>query len=161
MFRVGFGQDVHPFTEDVTKKMLLGGIVVDDHWGFEGNSDGDVVLHALCDAIEQAIGNDSFARYADVMCKEEGITDSSAYVAVAIQHMYEAGYIINNIGISIECKTPRIMPYADRMKKRIATLVNCKSDQIGINATSGERLSRVACGEGVHAHVVVSLIGKM
>lgn len=160
MFRVGFGQDAHPFTDDVTKNLVLGGIVIDDHWAFEGNSDGDVVLHALCDAIEQSIGNDSFARYADVMCKEQGITDSVEYVKVALEHLADAGYTINNVGISVECKTPKIMPHADRMKDRIAEILGIDRSLIGINATSGDRLTQVACGEGAGAHVIVSVVRK-
>lgn len=160
MFRVGFGQDSHPFTEDVTKSLMLGGIVIENHWGFKGNSDGDVVLHALCDAIEQSIGSDSFARYADVMCKEQGITDSAQYVVVALQHLEEAGFALNNVGVSIECKTPKIMPHVDRMKERIAEILGVERSLIGINATSGDRLSAVACGGGVTAHVVVSVVRK-
>ena len=160
MFRIGFGQDSHPFTEDVTKNLVLGGIVIDGHWGFKGNSDGDVVLHSLCDAIEQSIGNDSFARYADIMCKEEGITDSVKYVEVALQNLAEAGYRLNNIGVSIECKTPKIMPHAGRMRDRLAEILGVERSLIGINATSGDRLSAVACGGGVSAHVIVSVIRK-
>lgn len=160
MFRVGFGQDAHPFTDDVTKNLVLGGIIITDHWGFEGNSDGDVVLHALCDAIEQSIGNDSFARYADPMCKEKGITDSAEYVKVALAHLDDVGYMINNVGISVECKTPKIIPHADRMKERISDLLGVAITRIGINATSGDRLTNVACGEGVSAHVIVSVVRK-
>lgn len=118
------------------------------------------MLHALCDAIEQSIGSDSFARYADVMCKENGITDSAKYVKVALQHLREAGYTLNNVGVSIECKTPKIMPHVDRIKERIAEILGIEKSLIGINAMSGDCLSDVARGDGVRAHVVVSITRK-
>lgn len=157
-FRIGFGQDTHPFTDDRSKRLMIGGIVFEGHVGFAGNSDGDVVLHALCDAIEQSIGNDSFARYADHMCAEQGITDSAAYVAVAMSNLAASGFELNNVGVSIECKTPRIMQCVDHMKIRLAQILEIDKKLIGINATSGDHLSEVARGEGVSAHVVVSVI---
>ena len=159
MFRIGFGQDAHPFTDDKEKKLMIGGVCVLDHKAFSGNSDGDVVLHALCDAIEQAIGGNSFALYADDMC-QHGVTDSVEYVNVAMRHLANAGYKINNIGVTIECKTPKIMPIVEKMRDRIAQIIQIDHGAIGINATSGDGLSDVARGSGVAAHVVVSVIRK-
>ncbi len=158
MFRVGCGQDVHPFGTDPQKPLMIGGVVFAGMPGFVGNSDGDVVLHALCDAIEQAIGGDSFALYADQLCLEKGVTDSAAYVDVALQHMRHAGWELNNIGVSLECQVPRIMPHVEHMRERISSLTGLGSDAIGITATSGEGLSDVARGAGVAAHVIVSVI---
>ena len=157
-FRVGFGQDSHPFGTDTHKPLVIGGVTVADAAGFAGNSDGDVVLHALCDAIEQAIGGNSFALYADRMCGEDGITDSAAYLAVAMTHLQDAGWRLNNIGVSVECHTPRIMPLADQMRHILATMTGLAPDAIGINATSCDRLSDLARGAGVAAHVIVSIV---
>ncbi len=159
MFRIGFGQDSHPFTDDKEKKLTIGGICVLEHKAFAGNSDGDVVLHALCDAIEQAIGGNSFAQYADDMC-QNGVTDSAEYVNVAMRHLAISGYEINNIGVTIECKTPKVMPIVEKMRDRIAQIVHVDPGVIGINATSGDGLSDVAKGLGVASHVVVSIIRK-
>lgn len=159
-FRVGFGQDVHPFGTDERKPLLIGGVVYEGMPGFEGNSDGDVVLHALCDAIEQAIGGNSFALYADHLCAQQGVTDSAAYVDVALQHMRDAGWELNNIGVSVECATPRIMPHVEIMREKITILTGLAGDAIGINATSGDQLSDVARGAGVAAHVIVSVVKK-
>ncbi len=157
MFRVGFGQDSHWFLDDANKKLVLGGIEVEGEKGLKGNSDGDAVLHAICASIEQALGRVNFSVYADEMCKN-GIIDSAEYLKVALSHMKEDGYDINNLGISIEAKTPKILPIEERMKNRLAELLQIEKSQIGINATTGEELTAFGRGEGIQVFVIVSLI---
>ncbi len=159
MIRVGIGQDSHPFSDDADKACMLGGIAVSGVPGFSGNSDGDVVIHALCAAIEQALGRKNFSTYADDMCKK-GITDSCAYLAVAVQHMKEAGYTINNVGISVECKKPKILPIEDDMKTALASLLETDCARIGINATTGEELTAFGRGEGVSVFAIVTICQK-
>ncbi len=159
MFRVGFGQDSHRFSDDVKKKLILGGIEIKGEKGLEGNSDADVIIHAICAAIEQALGRINFSVYADEMCSQ-GIIDSAEYLKVALSHMKKDGYNINNLGISIEAKTPKILPIEDRMKNRLAEILEIKKSQIGINATSGEGLTAFGRGEGIQVFVVISLIKK-
>lgn len=159
MFRVGIGQDSHPFGDDKNKKCVLGGVQIDDVIGFEGNSDGDVIIHALCASIEQALGRKNFSTYSDDMCKE-GITDSKEYLKVAVSHMKEMDYKINNVGISVECKTPKILPIEDEIKQNLAPILETDINNIGINATTGEGMTAFGRGEGVQVFVIVSLIKK-
>jgi 2-C-methyl-D-erythritol 2,4-cyclodiphosphate synthase len=157
MFRVGFGQDSHRFSADQQKKLLLGGIEIKGEKGLEGNSDTDVVLHALCAAIEQSLGRINFSTYSDEMCKN-GVTDSMEYLKVALAHVKEAGYAINNLGISIEAKTPKILPLEEQMKNRLVEILGLEKNRIGINATSGEGLTAFGRGEGIQAFVIISLV---
>ena len=157
MIRVGIGQDSHPFTTDEDKTCMLGGVVVDGMPGFVGNSDGDVIIHALCAAIEQALGRKNFSTYSDDMCND-GISDSREYLKVAVNHMMNAGFVINNVGISIECKKPKILPIEDEIKKTLAPILRTDIANIGINATTGEGLTTFGRGEGVQVFVIVSLI---
>ena len=157
MFRIGFGQDSHRFSDDANKKLVLGGIEVEGEKGLEGNSDGDVILHAICASIEQALGRVNFSVYADEICKN-GITDSAEYLKVALSHMKEDGYYINNLGISIEAKTPKILPIEERMKNRLVEILEIEKSQIGINATSGDGLTAFGRGEGIQVFVIISLI---
>jgi 2-C-methyl-D-erythritol 2,4-cyclodiphosphate synthase len=159
MFRVGIGQDSHPFGDDKNKKCVLGGVQIDDVIGFEGNSDGDVIIHALCASIEQALGRKNFSTYSDDMCKE-GITDSKEYLKVAVSHMKEMDYKINNVGISVECKTPKILPIEDEIKQNLAPILETDINNIGINATTGEGMTAFGRGEGVQVFVIVSLVKK-
>lgn len=157
MFRVGFGQDSHRFSEDISKKLILGGVWVEGERGLEANSDGDLVLHSICAAIEQALGRVNFSVYADKLCKE-GVTDSSQYLKVALEHLNEDGYSINNLGISIEAKRPKILPIEDKIKGSLAGFLGIDKSKIGINATTGDGLTAFGKEEGIQTFVIISLI---
>ncbi|HIP49993.1 MAG TPA: 2-C-methyl-D-erythritol 2,4-cyclodiphosphate synthase [Candidatus Pacebacteria bacterium] len=159
MVRVGIGQDSHPFGEDENKRCILGGVRIDDVIGFKGNSDGDVIIHALCAAIEQSLGRINFSTYSDDMCKD-GITDSVEYLKVAVTHMKEMDFEINNVGISVECKVPKILPIEDEIKQNLAPILETDIANIGINATTGEGMTAFGRGEGVQVFAIVSLIKK-
>ena len=156
MSRVGLGQDCHRFSSDPERPLVLGGVMVPDEQGLEGNSDADVVLHALCRALEQAIGGDDFSDYADEMSRQ-GISDSRAYVNVARSHIEQAGYRVNNVGITIEAQRPRIEPIRREMRRKIAHLLGISETDIGINASSGEKMTAFGKGEGIQAFAIVSL----
>ena len=159
MFRIGLGQDSHRFSEDPKRKLILGGTEVKNENGLEANSDGDVVIHALCRAIEQALGNPDFSVYADKMCKED-IKNSREYLKIAVGHIKEKGYAINNVGISLECQKPKILPIEGKIKASLAKILEIKESQIGISATSGEDLTVFGKGEGIQVFAIVSLIRK-
>ena len=156
-FRVGLGQDSHRFSTDPRRPLVLGGIVIPGARGLDGNSDADVVLHALCRALEQAIGDDAFARYADDMSRN-GINDSREYVKVARANVGRAGYDVNNVGLTIEASTPKIEPLRDGMKASVAALLGIDPRDVGINASTGEALTAFGRGEGIQAFAIVSLV---
>jgi len=156
-FRVGLGQDSHRFSTDHNRKLILGGVEMPGEQGLEGNSDADVVAHALCRALEQAIGGESFSVYADKMQKK-GINDSMEYLKKAVEHVWKAGYEINNIGISIEAKKPNVSSIANEMKKSLSLATSVASDAIGISATSGEELTAFGRGEGIQVFAIVNMI---
>ena len=158
MVRVGFGHDSHAFEPDGgTKPLVLGGVVFPGQPGLLANSDGDVVLHALFNALSQAVGGRSLGVYADPICAG-GVTDSSAYLPVALDMVRRAGYTIANVGVSIEARRPRIEPMAAQMKVCIAHLLDIQEDQVGITATSGEGLTAFGRGEGIQVFAIVSLV---
>ncbi len=159
MFRVGFGQDSHRFSSDATRKLVLGGVLIPGAQGLEGNSDADVVLHALCRALEQAVGRQDFSHYADEMSRN-GINDSREYVKVARIHVEEAGYRVNNVGLSIEALKPRVAAFCDAMKNVVAEILAVAPGAIGINATSGEHMTSFGKGEGIQAFAIVSIIAE-
>jgi 2-C-methyl-D-erythritol 2,4-cyclodiphosphate synthase len=158
MIRVGLGQDSHAFEPEGSRKpLILGGVVFPGHPGLLANSDGDVVLHALFNALSQAIGKRSLGVYADPICQRGG-KDSRAYIAVALDMVRQAGYTISNVGVSIEARRPKIEPLAEQMKKSLAGLLGVADDQVGITATSGEGLTAFGRGEGIQVLVIVSLV---
>lgn len=152
---VGIGDDSHYF--DKSGSMVIGGVRVDDLPKLHGNSDGDLVLHSLFNAISSAIGERSIGPTADPMA-EQGIVDSSEYLSVALQQARERGYRPQNLSLSLECSQPKVEPLVDDMKDSLSKLLELDRKHIGITATSGEGLSRFGKGEGIRCTCVVSLV---
>ncbi len=159
MVRIGYGTDSHTFDESGEKPLVLGGVRLSDRDGLKANSDGDVILHALFNAISQACGGESLGYYADDLYQKKGITDSREYMKVVLQMVRESGYRINNVGIMVEAKRPYIsITDSRKMKQSIARLTEISEKDVGITYTSGEGLTSFGRGEGVLAQAVVSLV---
>jgi len=157
MIRVGIGQDSHRFIRKSKKRLALGGVIIHDEKGLEGNSDGDVVLHAIFNALSQAVGKRSIGFYSDKMCRE-GIKDSREYLKLALKMVKDSGYKVNNIGVMIEAKKPRIEPYVDDMKKSIARILMITQNMVGITATSGEGLTAFGRGMGIQVFAIATVV---
>lgn len=157
--RVGIGQDSHAFVKRGSKKLVLGGVEIKNEKGLEANSDGDVILHSLFNALSQAVGEKSLGYYADPLLKK-GIKDSKEFLKVAKKLVEKKGYKVNNVGVMFEGRKPRIDNYIDKMKKVIAKILEIKEEQIGITATSGENLTSFGKGQGIQVFSIVSLIKK-
>ncbi len=154
--RLGIGLDSHRFTNK-DKPLILGGVMIPNEKGLQANSDGDVILHSLFNAISQSMGNKSISYYADPLCKK-GITDSKEYLKIAVDMVKD--YEINNVGVMIEAKKPKISPYEEKIKENIAKLLNIDKKLVGITATSGEELTEFGKGKGIQATTIVSLTLK-
>lgn len=153
--KVGIGQDSHEF--DKTKKGLtLAGITFKEHWAFQANSDGDVILHSLCNALLSGIGQRSFSFIANPM-NEKGIKDSKKYLAKVLIEIEKQQFEINNVAISLEGSYPKFEPIIPKLKKSLAKLLNINETEIGITATSGEKLTSFGKGQGIQSVAVVSL----
>lgn len=153
--RVGIGLDSHRFT-DKPKQLVLGSVVIPDENGLEANSDGDVILHSLFNALSSAVGGKSLGFYADPLCKK-GIKNSAVYLKIALEMVKEKGFKINNIGIMIEGKRPRLEKYEELIKEKVGGLCGIGSSKIGLSATSGEELTAFGKGEGIQVFSIVSL----
>ena len=154
--KIGIGQDSHKFTEDKDKKLVLGGFQIKNESGFEANSDGDVILHALFNALSTAIGEKSLGFYADKMFKD-GVTDSKKYLEFVLTKVKERNYKISNVAIMLEGKKPRIDEHIDNIKASLSRLLKIKKENIGIAATSGEELTEFGKGLGMQCFAAVSL----
>ncbi|MBW2984298.1 2-C-methyl-D-erythritol 2,4-cyclodiphosphate synthase, partial [Candidatus Woesearchaeota archaeon] len=151
---IGFGQDSHKFTDN--KPLILGGVIIPNEDGLEANSDGDVILHALFNALSQAIGGKSLGYYADPMF-EKGIADSKEYIKVIIDMINKKNYKINNVGFMIEAKKPRLDEYEGKITESIAELLGIKKEQVGITATSGEGLTPFGQAKAMQVFSIASL----
>ena len=154
--RVGLGLDSHKF-DDEPRPLILGGIEIPDEPGLKANSDGDVILHALFNALSQAIGGKSIGCYADKMCLEHEIKDSKEYLKIILKKLEEKNYKINNIGIMIEAKKPNMEPHHDNIKESLSNLLKIDQGQIGLTFTSGEDLTDFGKGLGIQCYAIVAV----
>jgi len=137
------------------KALILGGVAIEEDCPpLEGNSDADVVLHALCNAISGITTVNILGGISDDMCFTGGITDSSRYVAEALRYLENQKII--HISFSIECKRPKISPVIPAMRTRISEITGVPPSAIGITATSGEELTDFGRGLGIQVFCVVT-----
>lgn len=156
MFKTGIGQDSHRFDESDDKVCKLGGVIFENTPALHGNSDADVVLHAICNALSGIHTRPVLGPITDKMC-QAGTSDSSEYLKVALSFMPD-GYKLTHLSISIECLRPKIIPKLDEMRKNIAKLLHVNPSDIAITATSGEGLTDFGKGLGVQAFVIASAV---
>ena len=153
--RTGLGQDSHRFAQDPGEKpLILGGIPVEGP-ALAANSDGDVVLHALCNALSGVSGVNILGETADRLCRA-GVTDSAVYLREAMAHL--PGRIVH-LSFSVEARTPHLAGVIPAMRRRIAQLCHLSPDQVGITATSGEGLTGPGRGEGIAVLCVATVEG--
>ena len=154
--RIGFGFDVHQLSED--REFWLGGIKIPAAKGILGHSDADVLLHAICDAILGALAlGDIGKHFPDTDQSFKGI-DSKILLSKTIELISQKGYRIGNIDSSVVLQQPKIMPYADDMRKCIAELCQISIDDVSIKATTNEKMGFIGREEGIVAYAVVMLL---
>jgi 2-C-methyl-D-erythritol 2,4-cyclodiphosphate synthase len=156
MIRIGHGYDVHRFSEG--DHIILGGVNIPYEKGLEAHSDGDVVLHALCDALLGAAAlGDIGKHFPDTDPNFKG-ADSR----VLLRHVYrivaDKGYLLGNADITIIAQAPKMAPHIDAMRQLIAADLKVDLDVINIKATTTEKLGFEGRKEGISVHAVV-LIG--
>ena len=151
--RVAIGQDSHRFDfENKDKTLLLGGVIFEGYKGLLGNSDADVVLHAITNAVSGITCKNILGEVADELCKQR-IIDSEVYLKKALEYLK---YKIQHLSISIECKSPKITPKIEEMRKNIARILNVEPQSIGITATTGEELTEVGKGQGISVICIIT-----
>ncbi len=155
--KVGIGQDSHNFDfEDKQKTLILAGVVFEDHPPLLGNSDADVVLHSITNAVSGVTCVNILGPVSDKMCLEEGITDSRVYLAEALKYLGESKIV--HLSISIEGLTPKITPRIPEMRISLSKLLDMPEKCIGITATTGEGLTQFGQGVGLQVFSCVTII---
>ena len=134
--KTGIGLDSHRFVEgDSNRPLVLGGLVFRDAPPLSGNSDADVILHAVTDAISGVTGRTVIGTVADAMC-QDGITDSKSYLKVALEDL--GRWQISHLSLALECLRPKIDPKVPALRKSLADLLGVAVDDVCITATTGE-----------------------
>ena len=150
--RIGFGYDVHRLVAG--RPLILGGITIPFEKGLDGHSDADVLLHAISDAFLGAAAlGDIGLHFPDTDPAYKG-ADSIVLLEETIRLIRNAGFEPVNIDATVAAQAPKLRPYIDSMRERIAEATSMELDTVSVNATTTERLGFVGTGEGMAAHAV-------
>ncbi len=152
--RTGIGQDSHRYIQEGTKPLILGGVIFEDFPGFLANSDGDVILHALCNAISSLTGVIVLGAIADELFFKEGITDSEIYLEEALKTLGEQR--ITHVAITLEALRPKLSGKIPAMRANIARIMKLDLSQVGITATTGEGLTDFGLGRGMQCFCIIT-----
>jgi len=154
-FRIGHGFDVHRFIQG--DSIILGGVKIPHTHAFEAHSDGDVLIHAICDALLGAIAAGDIGRHfpdTDVAYKN---IDSCVLLARVYTLVVEAGYILGNLDVTVIAQSPRLAAFIQPIRERLAAELNAGISQISVKATTTEKLGYIGREEGIAVHSVVML----
>lgn len=153
--RIGFGYDVHAFTPD--RPLVLGGVAVPHTAGLAGHSDADVLVHALMDALVGAMREGDIGRlFPDTDPAYAGISSIELLGRVG-SLMTGRGFRLIDADTVLVCEEPRISPYRDEMRQRMARALGVEPEHIGVKATTTEGLGFTGRREGIAAHAAVIL----
>ena len=156
--RIGQGYDVHAFGDG--DKLILGGVSIPYHQSFIAHSDGDVLIHALIDAILGALAlGDIGQHFPDTDQQWKG-ADSRQLLTAVVQMMNDKGYQLGNADITIVAEQPKMLPHLAAMRSNLCADIHCQLDQLNIKATTTEKLGFTGRKEGIACHAVVLLNAK-
>ncbi len=153
--RIGHGYDVHRF--GAGEAIVLGGVRIPHHRGLEAHSDGDVLIHAICDALLGAIGQGDIGRhFPDTDPANAGI-DSRVLLRRVVGLVQAAGWELANLDATLVAQAPRMAPYIDSMRANLAADLAAEASRVNVKATTTEKLGFTGREEGIAAHAVVLL----
>ncbi len=153
--RIGQGIDAHAF--QVGRKLVLGGVMIDHHQGLAAHSDGDVVLHALCDALLGAAALGDIGQHfppSDVQWKD---ADSRDLLRRVVSMIRDQSFTIGNVDLTVVAEAPRLSPCIDAMRENISRDLGVEMARVNVKATTTEKMGFTGRGEGIAAFAVVLL----
>lgn len=153
--RIGQGFDVHAFGEG--DHVILGGVRVDHHCGLRAHSDGDVVIHALCDAIFGALALGDIGRHFPPSDERWRNADSRQFLRHAATLMAQHGHRLGNADVTVICEAPKLAPHVQAMREILAADLDTDVGKISVKATTTEKLGFCGRGEGIAAQACVLL----
>ena len=153
--RIGHGYDVHRFGDG--DEVVLGGVHIPHRQGLLAHSDGDVLIHAICDALLGAAGQGDIGRhFPDTDPANAGI-DSRVLLRKVVQLVHQSGWKLANMDATLVAQAPKMAPHIDTMRERLAADMEAHTGQVNIKATTTEKLGFTGREEGIAAHAVVLL----
>ena len=151
-FRVGIGHDVHAFGPGT--QVVIGGVAIAHDQGLVAHSDGDVLIHALCDALLGALALGDIGRHFAPGDSRWAGVDSRELLRAVVAMLGLHGWQIGNVDAVVICERPRLLPHIESMRQHLAADMGVGVDVVGIKATTSERLGFTGRGEGIAAQAV-------
>ena len=155
MIHVGIGYDVHQLIAG--RKLVLGGVEIPHPRGLDGHSDADALMHAICDAVLGAIGEEDIGHFFPNTDPRWRNVPSRIFLEEAARQVAQRGGRIVNVDATVIAQAPKIYPHIAEMKKRIAAALGVSEKQIGVKATTNETMGFIGREEGIAAMAVASI----
>lgn len=156
--RVGNGYDVHQLADGL--RLVIGGVEIEHTRGCVAHSDGDVAIHALCDAILGALAlGDIGKHFPDTSSEFKGI-DSKILLRRVMELIWERGYTLGNADITIAAQKPKMAPHIPKMRQVLSDIMNVDMDRVSVKATTTEKLGFVGREEGIEVWASVIMLKK-
>lgn len=157
-FRVGLGYDIHRLGAGL--RCVLGGVEIPSEFGCVAHSDGDVVAHALADAILGALALPDIGHFfppGDPACAG---MDSMKILERAVEEARKRGYLIGNVDIAVIAERPKLGKYVPAMREKLGSVLRISEDCVGVKATTNEKLDDLGAGAGIAVHAVCLLVAQ-
>ncbi len=154
--RIGYGYDSHIFEEG--KPLLLGGVVIPDSPGLKAHSDGDVLIHAIIDALLGAAALGDIGSHFPDSEETWRDADSSELLLSVVKEIQDAGYTLENLDATVICEQPKLRPHIEAIRESLAVLLDVDVDQISVKGKTNEKMDDVGAGKGILAHAIVLLV---
>jgi 2-C-methyl-D-erythritol 2,4-cyclodiphosphate synthase len=153
--RIGHGYDVHGFGDGET--LVLGGVHIAHDRGLEAHSDGDVLIHAICDALLGAMGQGDIGQHFPDTDPANASIDSRLLLGRVMQLVHQSGWVLGNLDATIIAQSPRMAPHIQGMRENLVADMAASLGQVNVKATTTEGLGFTGRKEGIAAHAVVLL----
>lgn len=154
--RIGHGYDVHALADGL--RLVIGGVELEHTKGCVAHSDGDVAIHAICDAMLGALALGDIGKlFPDTSAEFKGI-DSKILLRRVCDVIEQKGYKVGNVDCTIAMQRPKLRPHIDTMRSTLASVIDIEVDRVSVKATTTERLGFEGREEGVSTHAVVLLM---
>ncbi len=154
--RIGFGYDSHVFT-DAAKPLVLGGVLIPDSPGLKAHSDGDVLIHAVIDALFGAAAlGDIGSHFPDTDAAWKD-ADSALLLETAMAEVRAAGHQLGNLDVTVICERPRLRPHVEAIRARLARILGVDVAQVSVKGKTNEKMDDVGAGKGIVVHAAVLL----
>lgn len=153
--RIGHGYDAHRFARE--RRLILGGVEIDYELGLEAHSDGDVLIHALCDALLGAAGLGDIGQHFPDSGAEFKDIDSRILLRRVTDLLVSQGMKVGNVDVTIVAQAPKLSPYIDAMREKLALDMDVGSSKVNVKATTTEGMGFAGRGEGIACYAVALL----